>query len=259
MSQGLGAFKKAGNKLAAIFAKTIKHIDVGIPLEEIDRFADDLIKKTGGQANFKKVADYSWATCINLNDGIVHGVPDKKKVKKGDLVSLDMGLVIDDWNVDMAYTVQAGKIADLKRQKQVERFLSIGETALNQAIKAAKFGNRVGDISSKIEKTIESVGYQCSRELTGHGIGRSLHQFPWIPCVLTSPVERTPILKEGMGLAIEVIYTEGSPRLKKADDGWTITTQDGRISALFEKTILVTKSNAKVITPYTWGELIDFQ
>jgi len=256
MIKDYSGFKKAGNQLASVFAQTINYIKPGMSLAKIDHFADNLIKKTDGEASFKKVDNYAWATCINLNEGIVHGIPDDKKIKKGDLVSVDMGLFLDGWNADMAYTIQIGKVDNPQFQKEIDQFLNIGKIALNRAIKAARVGHHVGDISSEIEKTVAFAGYACSRELTGHGIGRSLHQAPWIPCVLIGKKEKTPIIEEGMGLAIEVIYSLGKPGLKKDKDGWTINTQDGKISALFEKTVLVNKKSTKIITPYKWGQLI---
>ncbi|MBU2592070.1 MAG: type I methionyl aminopeptidase [Patescibacteria group bacterium] len=250
-------FKTCGRKLSSVFEKTLPIIKPGISLISIEKEICRLIEKSKGEAAFKTVPNYFWASCINLNEGVVHGIPDKTVVKPGDLVSLDVGLKYKDWYTDMAYTLQVRSSKSKIQNWKWGKFLKAGEEALQKAIVAARLGNRVGDISRAIQKTIEDSGYQPVRELTGHGIGRELHQFPWIPCFLDSPIGKTPILKEGMSLAIEVIYTEGSPWLKKTTDGWTIRTADGKMSALFEKTILVAKDGAKVITPYSWGELID--
>ena len=238
----------AGEKLARIFAYCLKEIEPGKKLIEIERLASQLIKQEGAEASFKTVPGYHWAICINLNAGVVHGIPDRKVIRKGDLISLDMGLFYRGWHADMAYTI---RVSD-KKDEKIEEFLTTGKRALAEAIKAAKAGCRVGHISAAIQQVVEGRGYHCIRELTGHGIGQKLHQDPWIPCFLTNSIDQTPELKEGMGLAIEVIYTFGSPQLKKLADGWTIETQDGKISALFEKTVLVTRKGTQIITPFLW-------
>jgi len=262
-------FFKAGKKLSRILGQVLAEVKPGKKLIELENLTQRLIAEAGGVPNFAMEPNYHWATCINLNEGIVHGIPDEKVIKENDVVSLDMGLRYHGWHSDMAYTLQvksqnstrlpAPKAAgsggqDIKSQKNLEtgRFLETGKRALAEAIKTVKAGNRVGHISAAIERVIEGAGYHCARELTGHGIGRKLHQEPWIPGLLTRPVEKTPLLKKGMGLAIEVIYTMGKPRLEKSADGWTIKTVDGRISALFEKTVLVTEGGVRIVTPFGW-------
>jgi len=246
----------AGQKLSQVFHQCLKAIKPGCRLAEIDHLADQLIQQVGAKPSFKTVTGYQWATCINVNEGVVHGIPHPTIiVKAGDLVSLDIGLIYRGWNVDMAYTIKVQNQKDKEEEKQQEeKFLEAGKKALEEAIKMVRPGNRVGHISAAIEQIIEGNGYHCVRSLTGHGIGRQLHQEPWVPCLLVEPIEQTPELKEGMGLAIEVIYTMGKPELKKLADGWTIATQDGKISALFEKTVLVTRKGGKVITPFIWEE-----
>jgi methionyl aminopeptidase len=240
-------FLRAGQKLAQAFAKTIKEIKPGVSLLEIEVLANEYIDEQGGKPGFKMVDNYDWATCININDGVVHGVPDGTKIKPGDIVSLDMGLYYRGWHSDMAYTKE---IRSSKHEIRNGEFLAVGEKALEKAIDQAKPGNRVGHISHAIEDTIGRAGYRVIPRLTGHGVGRELHQDPMIPGVLSGKVERTPKIKAGMGLAIEVIYTKGSPGIKTAGDGWTIVTKDGKMSSLFEKTVLVTKGGAEIITPY---------
>lgn len=248
MNASIKEFLTAGEKLAKIFSQCLKEIKPGRSLIEIEQLANQLIEQEGVRASFKTVPGYHWATCINLNAGVVHGIPDQKTIKEGDVVSLDMGSLYQNWHADMAYTIKVQGQENL----EIERFLNTGKRALEEAIKVVKPGNRVGHISAAIQRVIEGNGYHCVRELTGHGIGRKLHQDPWIPCLLTGSIDQTPELEEGMGLAIEVIYTMGEPELKKLADGWTIETQDGKISALFEKTVLVTRKGARIITPFLW-------
>jgi len=245
-------FFKAGKKLSQVFGQVLAEVKPGKKLIELENLTQRLIAEAGGEPNFAMEPNYHWATCINLNEGIVHGIPDEKVIKEGDVVSFDMGLCYHGWHSDMAYTIEV-KSEKLKvKSLEVERFLEAGKRALAEAIKAVKPGNRVGHISAAIERVIEGAGYHCARELTGHGIGRKLHQKPWIPGLLTEPIENTPLLEEGMGLAIEVIYTMGKPRLMRSADGWTIKTVDGKISALFEKTVFVAERGVRIVTPFGW-------
>lgn len=246
------SFIESGKRLAQVFDQVLEEIKPGKKLSAIDSLVERLILQAGGKPSFKSVPNYSWASCVNLNQGVVHGIPDQKMIKKGDLVSLDVGFQYQGWHSDMAFTLVAGGKANQKKDK----FLKTGEKALRKAIDAVKPGNRVGHISKAIQETIEGEGYHCSYQLTGHGIGKKLHQLPWIPCLLNWPVEKTPFLESGMGLAIEVIYMAGRPEVETEADGWTIRTSDGKMSALFEKTVLVTQKGVKIITPYNWGELI---
>ncbi len=244
-------FLLAGEKLSRVFAKTFQQLKDGVSLSEVEAKAVKYIEEEGGKPGFKMVDNYHWATCININEGVVHGVPGSKKISAGDLVSLDMGFFYHGWNADMAYTklVKSEKLK-VKSEENIKDFLQVGEEALKKAINVVKPGNHVGHISQVIEKTISKAGYRVIPNLTGHGIGRKLHQQPLIPGFLKGSPAKTPKLKENMGLAVEVIYTEGNPEIKTSGDGWTITTKDGKISSLFEKTVVVTNKGYKIITPY---------
>jgi len=241
----LRAMRAGGKILAEVMAAAIKFVQPGISLLEVEKFIDSRIREKGGQPSFKMVPDYQWASCINLNEGIVHGVPDQKKFSSGDVVSLDMGAFYQGYHTDMAYTFQ------LNPKTSEERFLKAGKKALSEAIKAVKPGNRIGDVSETIQKVIEGAGYSCVETLTGHGIGKKLHQDPYIPCFLRGKKEETVEITPGMALAIEVIYMKGKPDLITNQDGWTMETRDGKISALFEKTIFVRKNNkAEILSPF---------
>ncbi len=246
-------FITANKKLARVFARLYAEIKVGQKLKNIENLAWQLIEEEGGAPSFAQVPGYDWATCINANQGIVHGIPNDYQIKEKDVISLDLGLLYKGWHSDMAYTklVTSDK---LKVNSKKENFLNAGKQALKNAITAAQPGNRVGHISKEIQSTIEQAGYRVVEELTGHGIGRELHQAPNIPGVLTSLINKTPKLKPGQGLAIEVIYTQGKPGVKTAHDGWTINTPDGKISALFEQTVLVTREGNQIVTPYLFSQ-----
>ena len=171
----------------------------------------------------------------------------KHVLKEGDIVSIDVGVFKNGFYGDAAITLPVGNVSQEK--------LKLVETtyrALYNGIAKAVPGAHLQDVSHAIETTARQAGYDVVREYVGHGIGQKLHQDPWIPCLLMGPIDQTPELKEGMGLAIEVIYTMGRPELKRAADGWTIETQDGKISALFEKTVLVTRKGAQIVTPFLW-------
>jgi len=239
--------KEGGQKLAFVFAEVVKKIKPGVSLRQLDSLAEELIIKQGGFPSFKTVRGYHWATCININEGVVHGIPNDYQIKDGDLVSLDMGMLYKGFHTDMARTLCVRR-QNSECKFQNEKFLKAGEKALKMAIKAAKAGNRVGHISVAIEKVIRRAGFSPVRELTGHGVGKKLHEEPQIPCFLVQPIKQTPVLQPGTILAIEVIYVQGKPDLALDKDGWTIKTVDGKPAGLFENTVLVTKKEPIILT-----------
>jgi len=239
--------KEGGKRLASVFAEVLKRIKPGACLKELDQLAEKLVIKQGGFPSFKTVRGYHWTTCININEGVVHGIPNDYRIKDGDLVSLDMGMLYKGFHTDMARTLCIRR-QNSKCKSQNEKFLAAGKEALKMAIKAARAGNRVGHISAAIEKVIRKAGFSPVEELTGHGVGKKLHEEPQIPCFLIKPIEKTPFLQLGMTLAIEVIYAWGGPDLVLASDGWTIKTADGGLAGLFENTILVTKKEPIILT-----------
>jgi len=237
--------KEGGKKLALVFTEVLKRIKHGVSLKELDNLAEELIIKQGGFPSFKTARGYHWTTCININEGVVHGIPNDYQIKEGDLVSLDMGMLYKGFHTDMARTLW---VRNPKSKIQNPKFLRAGREALKMAIKAAKAGNRVGHISAAIEKVIRRAGFSPVEDLAGHGVGKKLHEEPQIPCFLARPIAQTPVLQPGMTLAIEVIYTWGKPNLVLAGDGWTIETADGKPAGLFENTVLVTKKEPVILT-----------
>lgn len=236
--------KEGGKKLSLIKNELKKMIVPGAIPEEIDKRAEELIKDSGGEPSFKRVRGYHWATCINVNDGVVHGVPTKTPLIDGDIVKLDVGIFYKGFHNDSAFSVGVGEISGKNKD-----FLDAGMVALKKSIKAAVAGNRVSDISRAMEDTLTKRGYTPVRDLTGHGVGRELHEDPQIPCYWTGNSANSPKILQGATLAIEVIYTQGSPELViSRDDGWTITTLDGKIAALFEETIAVTDGEPLVLS-----------
>ena len=238
--------QKGGKRLSWVLSQVLREIKPQVALWQLDRLAENLIKKQGGQPSFKMVHGYHWATCININEGIVHGIPNEYRLKENDFVSIDIGMFYQGFHLDMAQTVKV----QASKQKLIKgNFLKTGEKALKKAISMAKAGNRVGHISQAMEKEIKKAGFSPIEALTGHGVGEKLHEEPQIPCFLAEKLEKTPLLENGMTLAVEVIYTQGKPDVVLAHDGWTIKTADGKLSGLFEETIVVNQNQPLVLTP----------
>lgn len=243
--------EEGGRLLGNILSALLQKAHPGIYTQDLDKIAHGLIKKTGGTPSFKTVNGYQWSTCMSVNDEVVHGIPDDL-LKNGDILCIDIGLLYKGFHSDCAWTI---KIKDKKgelsnsREKEIDKFLATGREALDKAIKKAKEGNRVGHISKTIQETIEGRGYSIVKSLVGHGVGKRLHEDPQIPGFLDRDILDTPLLKEGMTLAIEVIYNEGNDEVVyKNSDGWTIVTADGSLSAVFEHTIVITNKGPKILT-----------
>ncbi len=238
------AMRQGGKLLGKILKKVTALAQPGASLGFLDKEAEKLLRATGGEPGFQLVPGYNWSTCINLNDGIVHGVPHNDHIlKKGDLISIDMGLYLKGFHTDTSFSKVIGKPTASQ-----EKFLKIGQKSLKKAISQAKPGNRVGHISLAMQTEVENAGYSCVRNLTGHGIGRNLHQPPTVPCVVKGEIENSPRLEPGLTIAIEVIYCMGKPDTIKLDDDWTIATKDGSLSAMFEHTVLITKKGPEILT-----------
>lgn len=234
--------KEAGRISRLAMSEAVKAIEAGITKRELDSVATKVILSEGGELSFTTVDNYKYATCITINDEIVHGIPDKTILKNGDIISIDLGTMLNGLHTDCATSRVVGqgdKLGD---------FLQAGHQALIAGIKQVKDGARVGDISEAIQKILEkSNPYHVSRELTGHGIGDELHEDPMIPGF--GRAGTGPVLKEGMTIAIETIYARGTSLIKYVkNDGWTLATKDGSDSGLFEDTVLVGKSGPIVLT-----------
>lgn len=236
--------REGGKKLAEIRRKIKSEIKEGVNAMHIEELATRLIEDSGGAPSFKMVPGYFWSTCINVNEGVVHGIPQGGIIfKKADLVSLDLGFFYKGFHTDVADTVIVGH-GDSKKEK----FLASGKNALKTAISKASVGNKLGMISKAIEDTVGKAGFNLVKALVGHGVGRKLHEEPFIPCYVSgNPVEEL-VLKEGLVLAIEIIYSQGSGEVITDSDGWTIRTKDAKIAALFEETVAVTENGPSVLT-----------
>jgi methionyl aminopeptidase len=234
---------EGGAKLGRVKNALAVAVKAGVRASEIEELAVKLIKEEGAECSFKKVPGYHWSTCINVNEGLVHGIPTSNVIfKKGDIVSIDVGVYYKGFHTDTSISVGI----DLSPENQ--KFLNVGRDALARAVKKALEGNYIYDISEAIENTIELMGYTTIKALVGHGVGRELHEDPQIPCFVPGPKQESPRIEKGMVLAIEVMYAMGSDKVEVSDDGWTILTRDGKISGLFEDTVAVTSKGPKVLT-----------
>lgn len=241
---------EGGQILGEILGKVVEKVEPGISTLNLDHYTDSLIKNSSAEASFKTVKNYYWATCICINDVVVHGIPkEEDKLKNGDIIGIDIGLLYQGLHTDISTSLIVGKIKDGKKEK----FLETGRNTLEETIKATRPGKFVGELSRVIQTKIEEGGFNVVRELVGHGIGKNLHEDPQIPGWLpkTKNPKETERLRAGMVLAIEIIYTMGKPDIVYKDDGWTIKTRDGSPAGLFEKTIAVTEREPRVLTPYS--------
>jgi len=239
--------RQSGKILAEVLEELIANVKAGISEIELDRMAERLIIAKGGEPGFKKVEGYNNTICISTNDVVVHGIPTNYVLEAGDKVGIDCGVFYKGFHTDMAQTTV---IKGEKNQEEVIKFLQTGEKAMWAGIEAAKLGNRIGDISKAMQDIVESQGgYSVVRSLIGHGVGRELHEDPEVPGFLDRPILRTPLLKEGMTIAIEIIYNMGkSDVVYSGNDGWTIKSKDGSLSGLFERSIAITKRGTEVLT-----------
>jgi len=232
-----------GGKILANVKRQIKAFaQEETSLQAIDKKAESLIIGAGAKPSFKMVPGYKWTTCININDSIVHGIP-KGNLKKGDFVTIDMGVYYKGFHTDSAMSFIIGKPT-----KQQEHFLNVGKKVLAKTIKKAVVGNKIRDLAQTMQQGIESEGFNVVRQLTGHGVGEELHQEPSIPCFVSNHKDMRVKLYEGMTIAIEVMYVAGDWPLIKDSDGWTLRTEDGKLSAVVEETVLVTNNKPIVLT-----------
>ena len=214
----------------------------GITTYEIDQIAYQYIKKQGAEPNFLNYNGFPATACISINDEVIHGIPSKKRViKEGDIVSIDLGAVLDGYNGDNAATFAAGKISP-----EAERLINTTRESLYKGIEAAVAGGRIGDISSAVQTYCEERGFSVVRDFVGHGIGAKLHEDPSVPNYGTPG--RGVRLLPGMTLAIEPMINMGGYEVRQLSDGWTIKTKDGGLSAHFEHTVAITADGPKILT-----------
>lgn len=246
--QEIEIMAKGGKILSETMWEVLKHAKPGVSELELDSLAEKLIKKQGGEPGFKKVEGYKHTICISTNEVVVHGIPTPYRLQEGDVVGIDCGVFLNGFHTDMSESIQVG--VEKSRNLEVQKFLDTGKEALQEALKQVKPGNRIGNISQTIQHIVEGGGYNVVRELIGHGVGRELHEDPPVPGYIHGKVERTPLLREGMVIAVEIIYNMGKKEVVfSGKDDWTIETKDGSLSGLFERTVAIVANGHKILTP----------
>lgn len=235
----IATMREANRILALLFEHLQGLIQPGVTTAELDQEAELFIRSHNAVPAFKGYRGYPATLCTSVNEEVIHGIPSKRKLRKGDIVSIDVGAVYEGFYSDSARTFPVGEVSD-----DALRLMEATERALMEGIERARPGNRLHDISAAIQDVVERAGFSVVREFVGHGIGRSLHEDPQVPNF--GRKGSGPLLQEGMTLAIEPMVNQGTWKVEILDDGWTAVTADGSLSAHFEHSIAIT-SNGPVI------------
>jgi methionyl aminopeptidase len=242
----LTLMREAGHVVGMAKARIVEAIRPGVTTAELDHVAESEIRRLGATPSFKgymgvATTPFPATICVSLNEEIVHGIPSPRVVDEGDVLSIDVGAVVGGFHGDSAFTVGVGKISE-----EAEALIGATRESLELGIAAAKSGARVGDISAAVQTYAESMGYGVVRQYVGHGIGRALHEEPQVPNY--GVAGRGPLLREGMTIAIEPMLNTGTWETEVLDDGWTVATADGGLSAHFEDTIMITSDGPEILT-----------
>ena len=229
--------------VAKTHAEISKLIRPGVTTFQLDAIAEEFIRDNGGIPAFKDYNGFPNTLCASLNEQVVHGIPNKKILINGDIISIDCGVYMNGYYGDSAYTYPVGEVSS-----EIESLLKRTKKSLYMGISQAISGNRIGDVSFAIQSYVEQFGYGVVREMVGHGIGENLHELPQVPNYGKRGVGIK--LKEGMVIAIEPMINLGSRKIKQLSDGWTIVTADNKYSAHFEHTVVVRKGKAEILTSF---------
>ena len=232
---------RAGRVVAETLALMGETIRPGISTGELDDLAEELIRSRGGVPTFKGYRGFPASICASPNDMVVHGIPGGYRVGEGDLLTVDVGVTLEGFVADSAYTFAVGEVGE-----EAERLLAVCQAALAAGIAEARDGNHVGDISAAVQRVTEEAGFSVIKSLVGHGVGRSMHEEPQVPNY--GRPGRGPKLATGMTIAIEPMITAGGEEVAVADDDWSISTVDGSLSAHFEHTVAVTENGPRILT-----------
>ena len=235
------AMRVSGALAAEILNQVGSWIKPGVTTRDIDQYAANLIRERGAKSAFLGYRKYPGNLCISVNEQVVHGLPNDRRVQFGDIISLDVGVIYRGYIGDTAKTVAVGGCNVL-----AQKLMDVTERALYEGIAQAVSGNRVVDISRAIQKYVESNGFSVVREFVGHGVGRSMHEEPQVPNFVDG--KTSPKLRPGMTIAIEPMVNAGKPAVEILKDGWTVVTRDGLPSAHFEHTVLITENEPDILT-----------
>jgi len=234
---------RAGAVLVATLDLLKGKVRPGVSTAELDKIAERFIRSNGATPTFKGYRGFPGSICASPNAMIVHGIPGPYRLKGGDIISIDVGVTLDGWVADAARTFPVEEIGEKE-----QNLLTATEASLHAGVEECRTGNRVGDVSSAIQRVAEAAGLSVVRSLVGHGVGRSMHEDPQVPNV--GKPGKGPLLEEGMVLAVEPMTTAGRPGVRVGGDGWAIYSQDSSPAAHFEFTIAVTAAGPRVLTPW---------
>lgn len=242
-AEEIEAIGKGGAIIAGLVEEIPNKARPGVSTKELDQFCDEyIVSHDGATPAFKGLYGFPGAVCVSLNDEVVHGIPTAQRVlQEGDIVSVDVGVRLDGWCADSAWTFAVGEIGD-----EAQSLMEVTEGSLWAAIEAATRGNHVGDLGAAVIGTVEGTNYGIIRDLVGHGIGRDVHEEPQVPNV--GRAGHGPLLRPGMVLAIEPMLSAGTPDIRTLEDGWTVVTADRTLSAHFEHTVAITEEGPRVLT-----------
>lgn len=237
----IAAMREAGRIVAMTLREMGRMAVPGVTTGEMGRFAEDYIIRQGGVPAFKGYRGFPASACISVNDQVVHGIPGERELREGDIVSIDVGVILDGYHGDGAWTFSVGNVSE-----EARRLLKVTYGALLAGIAVARPGNRVGDVSHAVEQYVVARGMSVVRDYVGHGIGRAMHEEPQVPNF--GPPGVGVVLRPGMTLAIEPMVNVGRPEVRVLSDGWTVVTADGSLSAHFEHTVAIGDGEPEILT-----------
>lgn len=233
--------REAGRITASVLRVVGEAVAPGRTTRELDEIAAEHIRKEGGKPAFLGYRGFPATLCVSVNDEVVHGIPGKRRLREGDIVSVDCGVIVDGYYGDAAMTFPVGQVSD-----EARRLMDVTREALEAAIARCRPGMRLGDVGNAVQTVVERAGFSVVREYVGHGIGRSMHEEPQVPNFGRAGTGMT--LKPGAVLAIEPMVNAGGYAVRSLDDGWTVVTADGSLSAHFEHTVAITEDGPSILT-----------
>jgi methionyl aminopeptidase len=237
----------AGRVLSRCLGMLRRKTRAGVTTEELDRAAERFIRSQGGEPAFKGYRGFPGSICASPNSMVVHGIPGPYKLRRGDILSIDVGVILNGWVADAAITVPVGNVTPV-----ASRLLAATRAALFDAVEQCRPGNRLGDVSHAVQSRVEADGFAVIRALVGHGIGRDMHEDPQIPNF--GEAGTGPELAEGMVLAVEPMVNAGDHAIRVAEDNWSVYSQDGSLAAHFEHTVAITAEGPRILTPWHLDE-----
>jgi methionyl aminopeptidase len=240
-SREVNIMRRAGAIVAEVLDLMRATVHPGVSLEELDRLARELIESRGGKPSFLGHQGFPASICTSVDEEVVHGIPSPDVLERGEIVSIDVGVLLDGYHADSALTLPVGQIS-----VEAAKLIEVTEASFYRGIEHARSGQRIGDISAAIQGVAELNGYGIVRELTGHGVGRSLWEDPQIPNY--GHAGTGPLLRPGMTIAVEPMFTVGDPATMVLEDGWTVVTLDGGLAAHYEHTVLITSGEPELLT-----------